>query len=102
MEASNKYNSYEQLDFAAMSCRNDLECVGIYDEGCDSYGPFLHVRRGFMRPSFHGPNCVYKKKTYHGKKISPPYSVIKYMVYQDLNFFKDILLSSYRQRTHLF
>ena len=99
MEASNKYNNYEQLDFAAMSCRNDSECVGIYDEGCDSYGPFMHVRQGFMRPLFGGPNCVYKKKVYHGKKISPPYSVItlKYMVSQDLNFYTDILVSSYRQ-----
>ena len=81
MEPSNKYNSYEKLDFAAMSCRNDSECVGIYDVGCDSYGPFLNVRRGFMRPSFHGPNCVYKKKIYHGKKISPLYSVITLLTF---------------------
>ena len=67
VEASNKYNSYEQLDFAAMSCRNDSECVGLYDEGCDFYGPFLHVRRGFFVRSFKGPNCVHKRKRYEGK-----------------------------------
>ena len=67
VEASNKYNNYEQLDFAAMSCRNDSECVGIYDEDCDSQGPFLHVRRGFMRTPFNGPNCVHKKKRYESK-----------------------------------
>ena len=66
VKVTNRYNSYEQLDFAAMSCRNDSECVGIYDEGCDSHGPFPHVRRGFMRPPFDGPNCVYKKKRYEG------------------------------------
>ena len=105
MEAPNKYNSYEQLDFAVMSCRNDSVCVGIYDEDCDSYGPFLHVKRGFMRPSFDGPNCVYKKKIYHGKNISPPYSIItlpfQIMVSQHLNFYKDMMVSSYRQWPHL-
>lgn len=75
MDASNKYNSYEQLDFAAMSCRNDSECVGIYDEGCDSNGPFLHIRKGFMRPS-HGRNCLHKKKRYEGKQTFPPCSTI--------------------------
>ena len=67
VEESNKYNSYEQLDFAAMSCRNDSDCVGIYNKGCDSHGPFLHVKRGFIRLSSNGPNCVYKKKRYDGK-----------------------------------
>ena len=67
MDEANKYKSYEQFNFAEKSCMNDSECVGIYDEGCDSYGPFLHVRRGFMRPSFDGPNCVHKKKGYDGK-----------------------------------
>ena len=66
VDASNKYNSYEQLDSAVMSCRNDSECVGIYDEGCDSRGPFLHIRRGFMR-SENDPHCVHKKKRYEGK-----------------------------------
>ena len=63
MDESNKYNSYEQFNFAEKSCMNDSECVGIYDENCDSHGPFLHIRKGFMR-SFGGPNCVYKKKKY--------------------------------------
>ena len=65
-ESSNKYNGYDKIDFAAVSCGNDSECVGIYDESCDSYGPFQLVRRGFMR-SYYSPNCVHKKKRYESK-----------------------------------
>ena len=72
---SNKYNSYDRLDFAAMGCKNDTECVGIYDESCESYGPFQHIRRGYMRSDY-GPNCVHKKKTYDGKYICPSCSII--------------------------
>ena len=49
-----------------MACRNDMECIGVYDESCDEDGPFLLVRSGFM-DSRYGPNCIYKKKSYGGK-----------------------------------
>ena len=75
VEETNKYNSYEQLDSAAMSCRNDSECIGIYDESCDSNGPFMHVRRGFWIPAY-GRNCVHEKKKYESKEMFPPYSII--------------------------
>ena len=79
VDASNKYSSYEKVDVAAMACRNDSECVGIYDEGCDSYGPFLHIKRGFIR-SHDGSNCVHKKKRYDGRQIFPPYSNITWSI----------------------
>jgi len=67
-DATNKYNSYDRLDFAAMACKNDSECVGIYDEGCDNSGPFQHIRRGCRRSDYL-PNCVYKKTRYDGTYI---------------------------------
>ena len=67
-KASNKYNSYDQLDFAAIACKNDSECIGIYDESCDGKGPFQHIRRGFKRSS-HSPNCIHQKEGNDGKHI---------------------------------
>ena len=69
MDASNKYNSSERLDFATMECKNDSECLGIYDEGCDKKGSFLQIKTGFMRSEFGtATSCVHKKKSYKRKE----------------------------------
>ena len=51
---------------AEMACDNAEQCIGIYDAFCDGKGPFLLLTSGFMT-SLYSANCMYKKKTYHGK-----------------------------------
>ena len=51
-----------------MACKNDDECVGVYEEYCDEGGPFLKVIRGFMTSTY-SPNCIFKKNTYKGKLL---------------------------------
>ena len=53
--------------FAKIACDNAEQCIGIYDASCDGEGPFLLITSGFMT-SLSSPNCMYKKKTYHGKE----------------------------------
>ena len=91
VDASNKYSSYEQLDFAAMACRNDSECVGIYDEGCDGYGPFQLIKKGFIR-SHYGSNCVHKKKRFDGRKIFLPTSNMIFLNLQSIQTNISIIL----------
>ena len=67
LDTSIKYDRYQNLDSAEMACRNDTECIGIYDENCDEDGPFLPIRSFFMDIKYQ-PNCIYKKRSYEGKK----------------------------------
>ena len=68
MDKTKEYKSYQRLDFAETECRNNTECIGIYDENCDKDGPFLQITDGYMDSGF-GPNCVYKKRSYRGKRM---------------------------------
>ena len=54
--------------FAEIGCDNAEQCIGIYDASCDGEGPFLLITSGFMT-NLSSPNCMYKKKTYHGKQV---------------------------------
>ena len=66
-DQSIQYKHYEKLDLAEIECRNDTECVGIYDEYCDKDGPFLQIKGGFRSGSLYH-HCVYKKKRNEGTK----------------------------------
>ena len=67
LDTSIKYEEYQNLESAEIACRNDTECIGIYDKNCDEDGPFLPIRSGFMDSKYQ-PDCIYKKKSYEGTK----------------------------------
>ena len=43
------YNQSENaMDTAEMACKENMDCIGIYDENCDKEGPFLMAELGFL------------------------------------------------------
>ena len=62
----NLYGNFEQLSVAILSCQNDTECIGVFEEGCHQEGPFSLLKTGYLT-THDGWNCIYSKKDSQGR-----------------------------------
>ena len=69
IDESNKYGKHTQLNSAKMTCSNDNQCIGIYDDFCDNIGPFFLLKKGFVT-SFSDPNCIHRRKKYEDPQMT--------------------------------
>ena len=72
------YDAYGTLDEAIGGCKLDVDCTGVYDDGCNGARfKLCHRTNSVIKPSTHG-SCIYNKK---GRNCLCSYFSYKYLQY---------------------